>query len=615
MKKNLSAAAALFFSAVMYSQVGINNASPKATLDITAKSTNGTTAEGIIPPRLTGDQMKASDANYGNDQKGAIVYVTAAVSSVSTKTVNITAEGYYYFDGGVWQKMGNGAAANSWGLNGNAGTDPAVNFIGTTGTGEHLVFKTAGSKSGLIMDSTSGQGNTALGSRALNLNANNYNSTYYNTAFGSGALASNTGNNNTAVGTDAASTVTSGNYNTAVGRGSFNHSTTGSYNTALGYSTLSGNTIGNKNVGIGNSAGSNITTGNNNIIIGTDQSAISPTDSNQLNIGGAIFGTGLGGNANAPAGNIGLGTALPQSRLHIVGDGGAGDDITINSGSNSATSSGLYAFSRSRGSYTIPTAVTDGDWLGSGSYQGYDGTSYQGGARIAALVNGTVSSGNVPTDLFFSTGSTTIDERMRIASNGNIGIGITSPSQKMDIDGTARLRNIPSSGGTVMLTADNDGVIRKQALPVSSAPTIFPSAMTAGVNLNSSNWSNPNYTGTAITLPANSKYIVNVMELLGTNNYMPAGQSVWVQSTFSDNASTFQYSGDIQGSSLISGTWNSSSLYGIVSGAIILNNTSSSAKTYYYWVKMISSNGYTGNINNFGGSGWAENQIYAIPVN
>jgi len=96
----------ILFASCVHSQVGINNSNPKSTLDITAKNTNGTTAEGIIAPRLTGDQVKAADLLYGSDQKGAVVYVTAAVGVVSTKTVNITSEGYYFFDGNIWQKLG-----------------------------------------------------------------------------------------------------------------------------------------------------------------------------------------------------------------------------------------------------------------------------------------------------------------------------------------------------------------------------------------------------------------------------------------------------------------------------------------------------------------------------
>ncbi|SEM59846.1 Fibrinogen beta and gamma chains, C-terminal globular domain [Chryseobacterium taichungense] len=105
--KNIITLAVLFISLTMFAQVGINNTSPKATLDITAKSTGSTTAEGLIAPRLEGVDIKGKDANYDTPQKGAIVYALSAVASPSTKTANITAEGYYYFDGSVWQKLSN----------------------------------------------------------------------------------------------------------------------------------------------------------------------------------------------------------------------------------------------------------------------------------------------------------------------------------------------------------------------------------------------------------------------------------------------------------------------------------------------------------------------------
>ncbi|WP_449388272.1 hypothetical protein [Chryseobacterium lineare] len=95
------------FSQLIFGQVGINNTSPKATLDITAKTNNGTKPEGLIAPRLTGDQIQSGDGQYDTAQKGAIIYALSAASSPSAKTVNITAEGYYYFDGSVWQKLSN----------------------------------------------------------------------------------------------------------------------------------------------------------------------------------------------------------------------------------------------------------------------------------------------------------------------------------------------------------------------------------------------------------------------------------------------------------------------------------------------------------------------------
>jgi hypothetical protein len=89
--------------------VGINNESPKATLDVTANITAAGSPEGIIAPRLTGDQMRAKDADYASAQTGAIVYATSVPSAPSTKTANVTAAGYYYFNGTVWRSIGGGS--------------------------------------------------------------------------------------------------------------------------------------------------------------------------------------------------------------------------------------------------------------------------------------------------------------------------------------------------------------------------------------------------------------------------------------------------------------------------------------------------------------------------
>lgn len=84
-------------------QVGINTAEPRATLDIVAKNTDGTTAEGVIAPRLTGSQIAAADARYTSNLAGVIVYATAVPNVATAKTVNITSPGYYYFDGNIWK--------------------------------------------------------------------------------------------------------------------------------------------------------------------------------------------------------------------------------------------------------------------------------------------------------------------------------------------------------------------------------------------------------------------------------------------------------------------------------------------------------------------------------
>jgi hypothetical protein len=103
MKKTFLTVALIAATMGTNAQVGINTETPKASLDVMAFSTDATSAEGIIAPRLTLAQLKGKDAQYTSTQKGAFVYVTDVTGGTTTKTVNVIAEGYYYFDGIVWR--------------------------------------------------------------------------------------------------------------------------------------------------------------------------------------------------------------------------------------------------------------------------------------------------------------------------------------------------------------------------------------------------------------------------------------------------------------------------------------------------------------------------------
>jgi hypothetical protein len=89
------------------------NSVPNATLDVRSQSNSLTSHDGIIAPKLTGNQLANKDASaYAADQDGAVVYVTAAASEeyLTGKTVNITSPGFYYycFTENVWIELGKG---------------------------------------------------------------------------------------------------------------------------------------------------------------------------------------------------------------------------------------------------------------------------------------------------------------------------------------------------------------------------------------------------------------------------------------------------------------------------------------------------------------------------
>ena len=114
MKNKISIITAMLFSSLVFSQVGIDTESPKATLDVAANPTNLSKIDGFLAPRLTGDELKAKDALYDTPQTGTIVYATAKVTTPSTKTANILKEGYYYFNGSIWTALGSGNASKDW---------------------------------------------------------------------------------------------------------------------------------------------------------------------------------------------------------------------------------------------------------------------------------------------------------------------------------------------------------------------------------------------------------------------------------------------------------------------------------------------------------------------
>jgi hypothetical protein len=110
--KHLFTTAAVLFSMTAFAQVGINNTSPKATLDITAKTTDGSKPEGIIVPRLTADQIQLG--TYGSNQIGTLIYALAAATAPNTVTAEITEPGFYYFNGTKWKKINSSGSTISY---------------------------------------------------------------------------------------------------------------------------------------------------------------------------------------------------------------------------------------------------------------------------------------------------------------------------------------------------------------------------------------------------------------------------------------------------------------------------------------------------------------------
>jgi hypothetical protein len=120
-------------------------------------------------------------------------------------------------------------------------------------------------------------------------------------------------------------------------------------------------------------------------------------------------------------------------------------------------------FVKSRGTPSSPhTIVQNGDSLGSVSFTGSDGSDYVLGSQISSFVDGTPGSDDMPSRLTFYTsadGTTGIVERMRITSEGNVGIGTGTPSSKLHVAGDL---TVSSATTATSATAGTNGDVPAQ---------------------------------------------------------------------------------------------------------------------------------------------------------
>ena len=126
------------------------------------------------------------------------------------------------------------------------------------------------------------------------------------------------------------------------------------------------------------------------------------------------------------------------------------------------TNSPVLSFGKTRGTSTgAVTTVADGDILGSIKFCGADGTDIENStANIKAIVNGTVAGNQIPTDLVFETsptGSSGRTERLRIKSDGKVGINSSAPEAGFDLkhnDGMF-LKSVSNANGIKLRFSDN----------------------------------------------------------------------------------------------------------------------------------------------------------------
>jgi hypothetical protein len=383
-------------------RIGIGTSNPNQQLEITGNF-----------------RLPASSATVGNFYKGSNVfihnkgtdniYVGENSGNLNATAANNTALGAYSLynvtSGHSQTAIGSSALRNTTSGQQNTAIGYWAMYSNTTGSfntalGYRAISaNTSGTENvalgyQTLMSNSTGTANTAVGYQALINNSTGY----QNTGIGDWALKSNTtGYNNTAIGYYSMKSLSGGSENVGIGNLALNNTTTGIKNTVVGLSAGAANTLGSGNILIGYQAGDNVTSGNNNIVLGYDVDAPSATANNQMVLGNTATLYG-----DLENNRIGIGTTVPTQKLDIDGQ------IRIRGGDPGV---GKVLISDADGA-AIWDIIVASRWSANGNNISYN--------------------------------------------TGNVGIGVSDPSQKLDVDGQIRIRGGNPAINKV-LTSDANG--------------------------------------------------------------------------------------------------------------------------------------------------------------
>lgn len=427
--------AAVLPLSVVSQNIGIGTATPAASaqLDVTS------TTKGVLVPRVTTAQMNA----ITSPADGLLVY-------------NTTASAFAYHTASGWVFLtGNTNAGAGWSMQGNAGTNPATNFIGTTDD-QPVVVRQNNIRAGLLSGS-----NTSWGFGALNPATTGFE----NTALGVNALLSNTtGSQNTAQGFNALRNNTGGSFNTAHGRAALFSNIVGNYNTAQGFHALFLNTFGSSNTAHGYLALLSNTTGSNNTANGA--AALFNNSTGALNTanGMSALSSNTIGDNNTALGSFAL-TKANASNNTAVGFSAGADNVNGsynvflgNEAGRSETGSNKLYISNSNtdknnsliyGEFDNKLLALGGK-VGIGRLPGFYPLEIQGSGTTNELLQFANSAGVGKWHLnLLANGSLNFtesgvaDNRLVLGAGGNIGIGIVPDSSfPLQIKGRSNKNNI-----------------------------------------------------------------------------------------------------------------------------------------------------------------------------
>jgi hypothetical protein len=180
---------------------------------------------------------------------------------------------------------------------------------------------------------------------------------------------------------------------------------------------------------------------------------------------------------NEQGGNVGIGTTNPTSKLHIVGD-------SIFNGQISSTGAMAIGMTPAPFWNARFTDYSDGSgvYIGSvqaGGYKYISGESYYNNSSFwhsNTTTSTAIGLGDGILRFYTDSGLTANtnfipSERMRITSDGKVGIGTTSPSAKLDVNGNTIITgslNVSANITCLSLTETSTEAVKYNIIPLTS---------------------------------------------------------------------------------------------------------------------------------------------------
>src|SRR3990167_4459360 len=397
----------------------------------------------LITASTTNDSI-AFGENAGATFNNQTTFNTA-IGYLAGRYASTTGSDYNNFMGYQAGYNNTGANNNLFGYQagyGNTGSNVvAIGYqaLGTTTAG-NTVAGTVGIGYQALLNNTTGSYNTAVGSYALSNNVTGYT----NSAFGRRSLVNNsTGAENSAFGEQVLEENTIGDGNSAFGNSALEDNFDGNNNSAFGIYALNGNITGSNNSAFGTNAGRYLNDGvtiasttDNSVYLGYGTRAFTNNDQNTIVIGYNTNGLGsntvvLGNDSittTALKGNVGIGTTTPSSKLTVVGDvfatGAFRDSV------NSAGTLGMV----------LQTTGTTTQWVATSTL------GITGGVSTFLALTDTPSSYTANRIMFTNSGATALTDSANFVFDGtNLGIGTTTPSYKLTVDGAIQASSTSNS--------------------------------------------------------------------------------------------------------------------------------------------------------------------------